>query len=121
LYSKSDSDPFSGEGLANRYSLTQMDLNGDGMRLAIAGEIDIANVEAFTDELRSLCEGANGQVTLDLRDCRFIDSTGIRALMALAQERQARRRTLKLAGLRGEPLRVLEVSGVLDSGLFVNS
>ena len=107
----------------NGYSLARIARNGDGpgVTLAISGEIDIANVEAFTNEVHSLVEGAAGQVDLDLQNCLFIDSTAIRALMVLAQEQQARGRKLKLSGVTGEPQRVLKVSGLLDSDLFANS
>jgi anti-anti-sigma factor len=90
------------------------------VRLAIAGELDIANSEAFTDELQSVCEGASREVTIDFQNCSFIDSTAIRALIFLAREQQARGGKLKLSGLRGEPQRVLGVSGLLHSGLFAN-
>jgi anti-sigma B factor antagonist len=106
--------------LADGYSLSQVAHNGDGVRLAISGELDIANAEAFTGEVYSLCEPVDGPVTIDFRKCVFIDSTGIRALMALAQEQQVQGRTLKLSGLTGEPARVLRLSGVLDSGLFAS-
>jgi len=115
---KLDSRPLSGRKLANRYSLSQVARNG--LTLAISGEIDIANAEAFTEEVHSLCQGANGHVILDLQDCHFIDSTGIRALVALAQEHRARGRMLELSGVGGEPLRVLGLTGLLDTGLFAN-
>ena len=86
--------------------------------LAVSGEIDIASAEAFTDDARSLIDGGDGQVALDLENCVFIDSTGIRALIVLAQEQQARGRNLKLSGVTGEPRRVLGVSGLLESSLF---
>jgi anti-anti-sigma factor len=117
---KSASQRLSGGELGNGYSLSRIARNGGGVTLAISGEIDIANVDAFTDEVHSHFEGADGQMTLDLQDCLFIDSTGIRALVALAQEQRARGRTLKLSGVTGEPLRVLGLSGLLDSGLFAN-
>jgi anti-anti-sigma factor len=120
LASKSDSHPLPASKLGNGYSLSRIARNGDGPTLAISGEIDIANADAFTREVNSLSEGANGQVVLDLQDCFFIDSTGIRALMVLAREQRARGRTLTLSGVAGEPLRVLELSGLLHSGLFAN-
>ena len=119
MASKSDSHPLSAGKLRNGYSLSRI-ADGDGATLAISGEIDIANADAFTREVNSLSEGANGQVVLDLQNCFFIDSTGIRALMVLAQEQRARGRTLALSGVAGEPLRVLELSGLLDSGLFAS-
>jgi anti-anti-sigma factor len=117
LAPKSDSPPRSGGELTNGYSLSQTARNGDGVALAISGEIEIAHAEAFADEMHSLIEGTSGQVTLDLQNCMFIDSTGIRTLMVLAREQEARGRRLKLSGVTGEPLRVLELSGLLDSGL----
>ena len=118
MASNSDSQPLRGGELGNGYSLSRIARNGAGVTLAISGEIEIANAEAFTNEVHSLIEGADDQVALDLQNCLFIDSTGIRALMVLAQEQQARGRKLKLSGVTGEPLRVLGLSGLLDSGVF---
>ena len=100
--------------------LSRVAHNGDGVTLAIAGEIDIASADAFADEVHSHLEGTDGEVTLDLQNCHFIDSTGIRALVAVAEEQRARERTLKLSGVTGEPARVLGLTGFLDSGLFAN-
>jgi anti-anti-sigma factor len=118
LAPKSDSQPLSGGELGNGYSLSRMARNGAGITLALSGEIDIANADAFTAEVHSLIEDADGPVALDLQNCLFIDSIGIRALMVLAREQQARGRRLKLSRVTGEPLRVLGLSGLLDSGLF---
>jgi anti-anti-sigma factor len=118
LAPKSDSQPRSGGELGNGYSLSRMARNSAGVTLALSGEIDIANADAFTDQVHALIEGADDQVVLDLQNCLFIDSTGIRALMVLAREQQARGRRLKLSRVTGEPLRVLGLSGLLDSGLF---
>jgi anti-anti-sigma factor len=118
LASKSGSQPLPRDELGNGYSLLRTAGNGGGVTLAVSGEIDIANSEAFTDEVQSVFGGADGQVVLDLRDCTFIDSSGIRALVVLAKERQARGQTLSLSGVTGEPLRVLRLSGVLDSDLL---
>jgi anti-anti-sigma factor len=120
LAPKSDSQPLSGGELGNGYSLSRIARNGAGVTLALSGELDIANADAFTDEVHSLIEGADGQVALDLQNCLFIDSTGIRALMVLAREQQARGRRLRLSTVTGEPLRVLGLSGLLDSGLVAS-
>jgi anti-sigma B factor antagonist len=121
LVPKSDSQPRSPGELEHGYSLSRIARNGDGVTLAISGEIDIANAEAFSAEVHALIEDASAQVTLDLEDCPFIDSTGIRALVVLAQEHQARGRRLKLSGVTGEPRRALGLTGLLDSGLFAGS
>jgi anti-anti-sigma factor len=86
--------------------------------LAVGGEIDISNTEEFGDEVRSLVDGAEEEVVLDLQDCGFIDSTGIKALIKLARELRTRGQRLVLSGLNGEPQRVLELTGLLDAGDF---
>jgi anti-anti-sigma factor len=92
-----------------------------GNTVSISGEIDLANADAFIDEVRRLIEGADGEVVLDFRNCLFIDSSGIRALLVLAHEQEAQGARLRLSGVIGEPLRALELTGVLDSGLFARS
>jgi anti-anti-sigma factor len=102
---------------ANGYSLSSV--TTDGGTVAISGEIDLANADAFVGELRGLMEDAAGEVVLDFQNCLFIDSSGIRALLVLAHEREAQGTKLKLSGVTGEPLRALELTGLLDSGVFV--
>jgi anti-anti-sigma factor len=118
LAERSSSEPPSGREPRNGYLLVPTARNGHGVTLAISGEIDISNAENFTREVHSLFNGANGEMTLDLQHCAFIDSAGIRALVVLAQKQQALGRTLKLSGVTGEPERVLRLSGLLDSGLL---
>ena len=118
LAPKFGAQPLSGGELGNGYSLSRIARDGAGVMLALSGEIDIANADAFTEEVHSLIEVADGEVVLDLQHCLFIDSIGIRALIVLAREQQAQGRSLKLSGVTGEPLRVLELSGLLDSGLL---
>jgi anti-sigma B factor antagonist len=117
---EADSKQPVGTGLANGYSLSRTARNGDGVVLAVSGEIDISNAEAFSDQVSSLYGAEDGKLTLDLERCLFIDSTGIRALMVLARERQTRGQMLRLSGVSGEPQRVLKLSGLLDSDLFAS-
>lgn len=86
--------------------------------MTVTGEIDISNAERFGDEVRELMDGAEGEVILSLDDCGFIDSTGIKALITLAQELRTQGQTLVLSGLTGGPRRVFEVTGLLDRGAF---
>jgi anti-anti-sigma factor len=90
----------------------------NGVILAVAGEIDISSAEAFSDDVRSLMEGVEGEVVLSLQNCGFIDSSGIRALIMLARELQTRGQTLVLSGLNGGPRRVFEITGLLDGREF---
>jgi anti-anti-sigma factor len=50
--------------------------------LRLAGELDLAGIEHLDEALREARDHA-GHVQVDLRDLVFIDSSGLRALMAL--------------------------------------
>ena len=99
---------------ANGYSLSHLESAGSGVILAVGGEIDISSADEFSDQLRGLVDGAEGEVVLGFQDCGFIDSTGIRTLIRLGRELRTRGQTLVIAGLNGGPRRVFEITGLLD-------
>jgi anti-anti-sigma factor len=76
----------------------------------LAGEFDITCQEIFDAWLPIICEGS-GPVVLDLRDLRFMDSTGVRGLLAVCVERPvvlrhaqpAIKRLLEIVGLAARP------------------
>jgi anti-anti-sigma factor len=49
--------------------------------LVVIGEIDFANSAAFRDELHTLIEAAHSPALVDLTDLRFLDSSGVVALV----------------------------------------
>lgn len=102
----------------NGHSLSRVASAGNGVSVAVAGEIDISSAEEFGDDVRALVDGADGEVVLSFENCGFIDSTGMRALIMLARELRTRGQTLVLSGLKGEPRRVFEITGLLDGGGF---
>src|SRR5256885_6428782 len=55
-------------------------------RVVLAGELDIASTQGLEDELAAIEANSPGTLVLDLRGVEFIDSTGLRALIA-ADER----------------------------------
>ena len=113
-----DARPLTRSEQANGHSLSRIASADDGVILALTGEIDISNAEEFSDEVRTLVDGAPGEVVLSLQDCGFIDSTGIKTLIMLGRELRTRGQTLVLSGLNGEPRRVLELTGLLDGRDF---
>jgi anti-anti-sigma factor len=54
--------------------------------LRLSGELDLAAVPSLESEVRHLCEadGTRG-ITIDLRGLRFIDSTGLAAIVLAAR------------------------------------
>ena len=75
---------------------------GEGQsRVALAGELDIASAPQFEEGLEKVEANAPGVLLLDLRKVEFIDSTGLRAVIA-ADER-ARSAGRRLVIVRGTP------------------
>ncbi len=90
-----------------------MPATSDTVTIALEGELDFA--AAFDVELRleqAIREAQ--QVIVDLRGLRFIDSTGLRAI--LEARRLARTAGVDLRMVPGPPevQRVFEVTGLLD-------
>ena len=56
--------------------------NGDGMVLALEGELDLAGESILEQALESARAGG-GKLTVDLSELQFIDSSGLRVLVRL--------------------------------------
>ncbi len=83
---------------------------GDRLLVALAGELDIVNAPRLEAELETLEAGSPGTLILDLRGLAFIDSTGLRALMAAHERaRSAGRRMVVVRGAKAVD-RVLSVT-----------
>lgn len=97
-----------------RFEITS-EAASEGVRVVrIAGEIDIAHEEEVRAELRSAIDEAAAGVVVDLTDCGFIDSTGVRALLLgrEAQREQADEARLAVAASSEQILRILSLMGV---------
>src|SRR2546428_1214714 len=77
--------------------------------LKFAGEIDSSNAHAITQSLASGAP-AEGDVHLDVTQLRFIDVSGIRAIVSAAENLGEGRRIL-LHGLPTQLARVLSIVG----------
>lgn len=53
--------------------------------LWLSGELDLAEVDAFTEAARGNVDGQR-EVVLELSDLTFLDSSGIRAILQFASE-----------------------------------
>ncbi len=87
----------------------------DGVRVVtIRGEVDMSHEEELRGELRrAVALGADG-IVVDLTECEFIDSTGVRALL-LSREAQGAKdgsERLSVAAASEQILRILSVMGI---------
>jgi anti-anti-sigma factor len=75
------------------------DMNGTTVRLALAGELDIASAERVERELERIELDGPATVVLDLRALTFLDSTGLRIIVAAdARAREQSRRLVVIQG-----------------------
>lgn len=86
-------------------------VDGDEAVLRAVGELDVFAAPTFESIAADLLAGAPRRMRLDLRDVRFIDSTGVRALVLLAE--RARRADIGLAlDASAVVARLLELTGL---------
>jgi anti-anti-sigma factor len=80
----------------------------------VVGEVDMSHEEELRAELRNAVESKARGVVVDLTECEFIDSTGIRALLLSreAQHPEDGAVRLAVAASSEQILRVLSVMGI---------
>ncbi len=85
---------------------------GQGHRLALSGELDLAAAYDLETALSRLC-GAGGPIELDLRGVTFMDSMGMRSLLTARD--MCTEAGSSLSVLAGEGQRkMLEVTGLIE-------
>jgi anti-sigma B factor antagonist len=91
------------------------------VRVVPHGEIDVATVGELERRLRELRDSGFDQLVVDLRGVTFMDSTGLRLLLAWDDE--ARRNGIGFRLVAGsDPVqRLFELSGVASRFAFVDS
>jgi anti-sigma B factor antagonist len=97
-----------------RFEITSESASGGARVVRIEGEIDIAHEDEVRSALSSAIEEAKAGVVVDLTDCGFIDSTGVRALLLgrEAQREQQNEGRLAVAANSEQILRILSLMGV---------
>ena len=79
----------------------------------VAGELDASTSPSLAAAFAELPAGS-GQVDVDLGDVTFIDSSGLRILIALSDRATAEGRKVVVSGASNPVRRLLEITG-LDS------
>ena len=80
----------------------------------VAGEVDMSHEDELRSELRAAVAADAKGIVVDLTECEFIDSSGVRALLLSRQEQRADRGPEKLAvaASSDQILRILSVMGI---------
>jgi anti-sigma B factor antagonist len=79
--------------------------------MTLVGELDLAGAPLLEERLRAT-EALDGRLVLDLRELRFIDATGLTALVEAHNRREADGRGLRITAQPGLVLRMLELCGL---------
>jgi anti-sigma B factor antagonist len=91
---------------------------GDGARVAVSGELDIATVPRLAEAMRGADEAAG--VVLDLSELRFLDTSGLRAVIDEDRRASAHGRRLQIVRGPAPVQRVFALAGVEDRLPFVD-
>jgi anti-sigma B factor antagonist len=98
-----------------------MDVHTDDGRaavLSVAGEVDTASVNALRQELAGIADAGHVHVILDLNGVRFLDSSGLGALVATHRRLRTLGGALAVACSNDLVLRVFRLTG-LDTVLSI--
>lgn len=100
------------------FDVNRTELPGGGSVLRVEGELDMATAPALEDALAQA--GFAERLVVDLTTCTFVDSSAVRVLVSSARDSAAAGGTLALVVTDPGILRVLEISGVVDTMLPVH-
>ena len=87
--------------------------DGDALGVRVHGELDTATADRLVQAVAAWPEPVNHCV-VDLHDCEFLDSSGIRALLLCQRQLDSGSGTLRLVGVSPHIDRVLRIAGVQE-------
>lgn len=83
------------------------------VRIAIDGEIDLANATVVEHQILDAISNQDTEVALDLRDLTYIDSAGLRVLFTLGTRLETLQIALEINVPAESPIRkMIELSGI---------
>ena len=88
--------------------------SGEACVVTVRGEVDLANAADLESCLRRALDGSPSSVVLDLEALTFIDSSGLRVLVALSKEAESRSAEFELRNVPQHAQRVLDITGVSE-------
>lgn len=81
--------------------------------VGLTGDLDFASVDDAAERIaQAIASGRD--VTVDMGDVPFIDSTGIGMLVRACRQAHKRGHSFSVTGLQPFPMRSLQITGALD-------
>ena len=87
------------------------EINERTVKIAIIGEIDIFNITSIREKLTQLTDGYS-VVEIDLKDLKFIDSTGLSMLIGLVRDLKGKNGNVVLISPKPQVMKLLETTGL---------
>ena len=87
---------------------------GDIRVVHVAGRIDGSNADAFGLALRDMSGGGNHHLLIDMGAVPYINSAGLRAVLAAAKNQQKHDERCVICGLSGEVREIFDLAGFLN-------
>lgn len=86
----------------------------DAIVVRVAGEVDMSHEEELRGELRNAVASDSRGIVVDLTECEFIDSSGVRALLLSREAQNSEEGSVHLAVAASSEqiLRILSVMGI---------
>ena len=94
---------------------------GDSAIVRLVGELDLAEVVSLQEELDRLCSNGLAELTLDLTELDFIDSTGLHLLMKLRGRCASQELPLMLVPGPPSVQRLFEITGTEGHFTFLDT
>jgi anti-sigma B factor antagonist len=89
--------------------------DGSAAHLALRGELDMLSAPLLARALESASRGDPARVILDLRELRFMDVSGLRAILDAARSARRDGRSLVIANPMPHIVRLLELTAIDQS------
>ncbi len=93
----------------------------DRVVLGLHGELDLLGAPMLEEEIAKVEAGSPGVVVLDLRDLQFVDSAGLRVILAAHERSQREGRKLALTQGSDQVQRLFTIAGVSGHLHFIGS
>lgn len=97
----------------------ESDWRGEGVRVAVFGELDLATSPRLEHEMQAVLGREPHSVTIDLSGLAFVDSSGLRVLIALNELSQAQGWELRLVAPSERARAVFRISGAEEHLPFI--
>ena len=96
-------------GAGRRFATATEQLDTGTPVVSVMGEVDLATVPALAQTLGGVADDRTGDVIVDLTGCRFLDSRGLGALIAIRVRLERSDRRLALVLANQSVLRIFQI------------